>query len=163
MTECQTERFCQSSLMFIFFFNIWWPMPLFFIYYFTDGIETSAFCIQYLCLRVAGGVDERQSGSLLVWSCIDVIVIRVKVSRGIEPFSPMGIDSADTRQSPNGEICMDKSHLLPNNPARQQYRYTSVPIEAACVYTCPISTYKSRQKKEKESRPHFVFASLEQL
>ncbi len=55
----------------------------------------------------------------LFWSCIDVIVIRVKVSRGIEPFSPMGIDSADTRQPPNGEICMDKSHLLPNNPARQ--------------------------------------------
>jgi hypothetical protein len=25
-----------------------------------------------------------------------VIAIRVKVSRGIEPFSPMGIDSADT-------------------------------------------------------------------
>ncbi len=33
--------------------------------------------------------------------------------------SPMGIDSADTRQQPKGEICMDKSHLLSNNPARQ--------------------------------------------
>jgi hypothetical protein len=47
-------------------------------------------------------------------SCIDMIVVRVKVSRGIEPFYPMGIESAD-----NEEICMDKSHLLPNNPARQ--------------------------------------------
>jgi hypothetical protein len=54
-----------------------------------------------------------------------VIVVRVKVSRGIEPFSPVGIDNADTSQPPNGEICMDKSHLLPNNPARQKYRYTS--------------------------------------
>ncbi len=48
-----------------------------------------------------------------------MIVIRVKVSRGIEPFSPMKIDSADASQPPNGEICMDKSHILPNNPARQ--------------------------------------------
>ncbi len=46
-------------------------------------------------------------------------VVRVNVSRGFEPFSPMGIDSADTNQPFNGEICMDKSHLLPNNPARQ--------------------------------------------
>jgi hypothetical protein len=48
-----------------------------------------------------------------------VIVVRVKVSRRFEPYSPMGIDSADTNQPSNGEICMDKSHLLPNNPARQ--------------------------------------------
>ncbi len=60
-----------------------------------------------------------------------MIVVRVKVSRGIVPFSPLGIDSADTNQPLNGEICMDKSHLLPNNPARQKYRYTFVPIEAA--------------------------------
>jgi hypothetical protein len=59
-------------------------------------------------------------------SCIDVIVVRVKVSRGIEPFYLMVIDSAD-----NGEISMNKSHLLRNDPARQQYHYTSVPIEAA--------------------------------
>ncbi len=31
-----------------------------------------------------------------MWSCIDVSAVRVKVSRGIEPFSPIGIDSADT-------------------------------------------------------------------
>jgi hypothetical protein len=30
---------------------------------------------------------------------------------------------------------MEKSHLLPNNPARQWYRYTSVPIEAAITIT----------------------------
>jgi hypothetical protein len=30
----------------------------------------------------------------LVWSYVDVIVVRIKVSRGIVPFPPMGIDSA---------------------------------------------------------------------
>ena len=59
-----------------------------------------------------------------------MIVVRVKVSRGIVPFFPKVVDSADTGQWPNGEICMDKSHLLPNNPARLKYCYTSVPIEA---------------------------------
>ncbi len=44
-----------------------------------------------------------------------MIVVRVKVSRGFEPYSPMGIDSADTNQPSNGDICMDKSHLLPIN------------------------------------------------
>jgi hypothetical protein len=48
-----------------------------------------------------------------------MILVRVKVSRENVPFSPMGIDSADTNQPSNGEVCMDKSHLLPNNPARQ--------------------------------------------
>ncbi len=47
----------------------------------------------------------------LFWSCIDVIVVRVKVSIGIWPFFPMGIESADTNQPPNGEICMDKSQI----------------------------------------------------
>ncbi len=51
-----------------------------------------------------------------------MIVVTVKVSRGIEPFYPKGIDSADTSH----EICMDKSQLLSNNPARR-YRYTSAP------------------------------------
>ncbi len=50
----------------------------------------------------------------------------------------MEIDSADIRQPPNGEICMDKSHLLPNNPARQKNRYTSVQIEAANMQTANI-------------------------
>jgi hypothetical protein len=63
---------------------------------------------------VHGGVDVK-----LFWNCIGVILVKVKVSRGTVPFSPMGIDSADTGQPPNGEICMGKSHLLPNNPARQ--------------------------------------------
>ncbi len=52
----------------------------------------------------------------LFWNSIDVIVLRVKVSKGIEPFSPIGMD---TSQPPHWEICMDKSRLLPNNPARQ--------------------------------------------
>ncbi len=42
-------------------------------------------------------MDVKWSGGLLVLELyIDVIVVRIKVSRGIEPFSPMGIDSADT-------------------------------------------------------------------
>ncbi len=72
--------------------------------------------------------------AFLFWSCIDTIVVRVKVSRGIVPFFPMGIDSADTSQPLIGEACIDKSHLLPNNPARHQYLYTSVPREAENFY-----------------------------
>ncbi len=50
-----------------------------------------------------GGVGVKCSGGLLVfWTWIDVIVVRVKVSRGFEPLSPMGIDSADTSQPPIG-------------------------------------------------------------
>jgi hypothetical protein len=56
---------------------------------------------------------------VLFWICIDVIVVRVKVSRGFEPFYPGGSTVRDTSPSPNGEIRMDKSYLLPNNPARQ--------------------------------------------
>jgi hypothetical protein len=33
-----------------------------------------------------------------------VLVVRVKVSKGIVSFTPMGIDSADTGQPHNGEI-----------------------------------------------------------
>ncbi len=43
----------------------------------------------------------------MFWSCIDVIVIRVKVSRRIVPFSSMGIDSANTNQPSNREICIE--------------------------------------------------------
>ncbi len=67
-----------------------------------------------MALWTFGGLE-----ACLFCSCIDVIVVRVKVSRVLEPLSPMGIDSADTNQPSNGEICMDKSHLLPKNPARQ--------------------------------------------
>jgi hypothetical protein len=38
-----------------------------------------------------------------------MIVVRVKVRTGFGPFSPMGIDIADTSRLPKGEICMDKS------------------------------------------------------
>ncbi len=33
-----------------------------------------------------------------------MIVVMAKVSRGILPFSPMGIDSADTNQPSNEDI-----------------------------------------------------------
>ncbi len=68
-----------------------------------------------------GGVDVKWSAGLLDKDlfCIDVFVVRVKVSRRIEPFSPIRIDSADTSQLPNGDVWIHKPHLLPNNPARQ--------------------------------------------
>ncbi len=101
------------------FLNIWWPMPLF--WFFISQICMRRVHFTYsnfgwgcMVMWTWGGVEASLS-----WSCIDVIVVRVRVSRGFEPFSPMGIDSADTNQSYNEENCMDKSHLLPNNPARQ--------------------------------------------
>ncbi len=65
-----------------------------------------------------------------------MIVVRVKVSRGFEPFSPWGSTVRTLVNRPHGEIRVDKSHLLTINPARQKYRYTSVPIEAAKVNQC---------------------------
>ncbi len=41
-----------------------------------------------------------------------------------------GLDSADTDSRPcMGRFVLDKSHLLPNNPARQWSHCTSVPVE----------------------------------
>ncbi len=90
-----------------------------FIFYFTD-----CYWDEYILHTVIllGGcmvvwVWSRLEACLF-WSWIHVIVVRVKVSRGFEPLPPMVIDSADTNQPSNGQICMDKSHLLPNNPDR---------------------------------------------
>ncbi len=77
----------------------------------------------------------------------------------------MEIDSADTGLPPNGEICMHKSHLLPNNPARQQYRYTSVPIEAAGVFLQGIQQDIQKATKLKEnyvSKYTFKINTIEQ-
>jgi len=69
----------------------------------------------------------------LFWSCIDVIVVRVKVSRGIAILTN-GDRQCDTIQSPNGETCTDKSHLLSNNPDRQWYRYSTAGFFCACMF-----------------------------
>jgi hypothetical protein len=63
---------------------------------------------------------------------------------------------------------MDKSHLLPNNPARQKYRYTSVPIEAAnhvttislrvFIYKDDLA-YRSSGRKESERGPRPVICA----
>ncbi len=48
----------------------------------------------------------------------------------------MVVDNAVTCQTPKGEICMANPHLLPNNPARQQYHYISVskaPFLKVCI------------------------------
>jgi hypothetical protein len=73
-------------------------MPLFLIFISQIGIEACTFICSNFAWGLHGGVD------VVVWrlAClgvIDVIVVRVKVSRGIQPFSPMEIDSADTIQS----------------------------------------------------------------
>ncbi len=97
--------------------NIWWPMPLFLIYYYSQ-IGTVPYWDEYILHTVIllGGcmVVWTWSGleACLFWSCIDVIVVRVKVSRGIEPFSPMGIDSADTSQPPNGAVLWNRNYFL---------------------------------------------------
>ncbi len=44
------------------------------------------FYIQYFAWGLLGGVDEKWSGGLLDLICIDVIVVRVKVSRGFVPL-----------------------------------------------------------------------------
>jgi hypothetical protein len=57
-------------------------MPLFlFIFSSQIGNETSTLYIQYFAWGLLGGVDVKWSGGLLVLICIDVIVVRVKVSR----------------------------------------------------------------------------------
>jgi hypothetical protein len=62
-----------------------------------------------------------------------VIVVRVKVNRGFEPLSPMGIDSADTSQPPNVQICIDKSQLLqitqPGSSTNRSGRYTKLVLD----------------------------------
>ncbi len=66
-----------------------------------------------LAVWMWGGLEPR-----LFWSALPCLWLGLK-STGDLCHSPMGIDGADTRQQPKGEICMDKSHLLSNNPARQ--------------------------------------------
>ncbi len=45
--------------------NDWWPMPLFFDFYFTDRIETSTMIYSNLAWVLHGGVDVKWSGGLL--------------------------------------------------------------------------------------------------
>jgi|LakMenEpi03Aug12_release.lakeMendotaPanAssembly.Ray.scaffolds.fasta_scaffold4032780_1 hypothetical protein len=42
-------------------------------------------------------------------------------------------DTADAHKEKIKKISMDKSNLLPKNPARQQYCYTSVTIEKKTI------------------------------
>ncbi len=75
--------------------NIWWPMPLFLIYYFDIFTGWHWHWVHFTYINLAWGgcmVEWTWSGveACLFWSCIDVIVVRVKVSRGFEPFSPWG-------------------------------------------------------------------------
>ncbi len=110
-----TDVFMQDN-----FLNIWWPMTLFSIFISAIGIETSTFL--YTVMLIGGCLvvwTWRGPETCLLKICIDVIVVRVKISRGIEPFSSMGIDSADTSLLPNEEILIDKSRVHPNYPARQ--------------------------------------------
>jgi hypothetical protein len=60
------------------------------------------------------------------------------------PSSPIWIDSANTSQPPNEEIFIDKSLLLPNNPARQKYRCTSV----VCTNIGDLYQYRRQNAEE---------------
>jgi hypothetical protein len=89
-------------------------MPLFLIFISEISIETSTFSMYSNVDRgLHGGVDVKWSGGLLVKDLlyIDVIVVGLK--------SAEERNIADTSQLPNGKIWIDKSHLLPINPARQ--------------------------------------------
>jgi hypothetical protein len=66
-------------------------MPLFLIYYFHRLILTRVhFTNSNFAWGLHGRVDVMWCGGLFVLDLIDVIVVRVKVSRGFEPFSPWG-------------------------------------------------------------------------
>jgi hypothetical protein len=71
----------------LIYVNILWPMPLFLIYYFTDRYwgEYILHTIILLgkCMVVWTWCDLE---ACLFWSCIDVIVVRVKVKER-EEFS----------------------------------------------------------------------------
>jgi hypothetical protein len=60
-------------------------------------------------LELHGGVDLKWSGGLLNCFVLKLIVVRVKVSRGFEPFSPMG-NRGKTVRTAHWEIYMDISH-----------------------------------------------------
>ncbi len=59
---------------------------IFFIFSSQIGNETSTLYIQYFAWGLLGGVDVKWTGGLLVVICMDVIVVRVKVSRGFVPL-----------------------------------------------------------------------------
>ncbi len=75
--------FITYGLYLFIYFKYWWPMPLFlFIFSSQIGNEASTLYIQYFAWGLLGGVDVKWSGGLLVLICIDVIVVRIKVSSG---------------------------------------------------------------------------------
>jgi hypothetical protein len=70
-------------------------MSLFLILIHRSVLRRAHLLYSNFAWELHGGVDVKWS-ACLCRSCIDVIVVRVIVSRGIEPFSPMEIDSAAT-------------------------------------------------------------------
>jgi hypothetical protein len=77
-----------QNVIIFFFLNIGGQCHSFYYYFFSSqiGNETSTLYIQYFALGLLGGVDVKWSGGLLVLFCTDVIVVRVKVSRGFVPL-----------------------------------------------------------------------------
>ncbi len=94
--------FVLSFLTFPTIYKYWWLMPLYWIFISHAILMTAwllGWCRLDVDLELFFALEQNW------WVCF-----RVKVSRWIVPFSPMGIGSADTSQPPKGEICMDKSH-----------------------------------------------------
>jgi hypothetical protein len=89
----------------------------------------------------------------LFWSYIDVIVVRVKVSRGIVPFSPIEIDIADATlvNRPMGRFAWTNHiyfqitqpgsslHLYTNRGGYEEPTDTSVLVLSLLVYLSSVS------------------------
>jgi hypothetical protein len=82
----------------------------------------------------------------LFWSCMNVIVVRVKVRRGIVPMGSRVLTPVNRT-------------LLQNNSARQ-YRYTSVRMEAA-ISSCLRSAWGGGGESAPCACMHLVFSSAD--
>ncbi len=67
----------------------------------------------------------------MFWSCIDVIVVRAKVSRGIVPFSPIGSIIWTLVNCPLGRFAWKNHSYFQITQPSSSNLYTSVPIVAA--------------------------------
>ncbi len=107
--------------IYIFFFFLVASATLFDFLFHRFVMIRVHFAYSSFAWRLHGDVDVRWSAWRLVWfgAALTWLWLGLKSAEDFEPYSPMGIDSADTNQPSNGEIYMDKPHLLPNNPARQ--------------------------------------------
>jgi hypothetical protein len=98
----------------------WWPMPLFLIFYFTDW-----YWAEYIVHTVILLGGCMWCGHEVVWklACFEAALTwlwsRLKSADELRHSPKWGSTVRTLGNRPMGEICTDKSHSLPNNPARQ--------------------------------------------